>query len=161
MWLIEYDVFIPSTAAFVDVDFAHPSADLLIRSYSSQAEHPEWPNWHLAREMDTPMKYHGLVCAIRVSRELLDRVVAIGPRVKRLPYVESLYITLAMAPPALEVQKVETWSFAFNNRRPELEPIRGMRHYTADPSMWWHPVKNPGKQAQWHREIRESHSAGR
>ena len=148
-------MFIPSTAAFVDVDFAHPSADLLIQNYSSLAEDPKWPHWRLAREMDPPW-YHGLVCAVRVSRELLDRVVAIGPRVKRLPFIELLLITLAMAPPALEVQKVETWSLASNDRKRKLKPIRGMRHYTADPSMWWHPVKDLGRQAQWHREIRES-----
>ena len=80
-------------------------------------------------------------------------MVAIGPRVERLPFIESLFITMAMAPPALEVQKVETWSFSSQRRS---QPIRRMRHYTADPSMWWHPVKDLGLQALWHREIRES-----
>ena len=106
-WMIEEDVLVPTEAALLALDDAHPSSDLLaphhyvkrpgsgpdVAHWSGQRS---WPHWHLASGLVHPPLASSMVCAVRVSRALLSRVGHLAASRRRLLFCEMLFNTLAL-----------------------------------------------------------------
>ncbi len=77
-WIVEEDVFIPSPSILLQLDIDYPLADLLVESCSmidsgyQFASNQSWP-WtrHMPGLVFLPKRAHGMVCACRMSRQLI------------------------------------------------------------------------------------------
>ncbi len=77
VWFIEEDVFIPASSALIQLDRSFPFSDIVSASDCSINinEVSAWP-WgkHIPSSFLPPPYRGSMVCAIRVSRRLLDKV---------------------------------------------------------------------------------------
>lgn len=107
VWLVEEDVFLPTEATLLNMDLAHPEADLLSPHHHLRfADHApdvnhwsgerRWNHWERARG-HVPFPWaSSLVCAVRVSRALL---AAIDEHVRlrgKLFFCEVMFNSLAL-----------------------------------------------------------------
>jgi len=113
IWFIEDDVFIPTTATIRDIDAAYGlDADLVCASHTIKKHGDDgvyWSQWpKIEGRIDLPWAY-SMICAVRVSRALLDLVRDYAAQKGRLLFDEALFNTLALhndlrveTPPELE-----------------------------------------------------------
>jgi len=94
IWFIEEDVFLPRVDIITDIDKRFPDADLVAKQNVSQTEDPEFAWWFDADGMLKKPLYRSLVCASRLSRALLNKIVAFVQQNDRLIFIEILFNTI-------------------------------------------------------------------
>lgn len=139
IWFIEEDVFIPSKTTLPYLDDKYRSGDL-ITSPHDIIDSPENRWFYSKRAFEefedycAPPYAKSLVCAIRVSRKMMDCVEHYADFYNTLPFCEILFNTLAMKN-NLEIvipQELSTivfqkeWIFKYINRRYLYHPIKDM-----------------------------------
>ena len=147
IWLIEEDVFIPSPQALIDIDNqqASQSADLLSAKNEIFGTDTPLPKWHwkkLKGRIGLPWA-RSMICATRVSVELLAAIKAYAVKNKTLFLDEALFPTLALHH-QLEVATP-----------PELSTILYQVEWRVEqliPSNLYHPVKDFSE----HQRFREA-----
>jgi hypothetical protein len=146
VWLVEEDAFLPTEATLLNMDLAHPAADLLSPHHHLRfAEHApdvnhwsgerRWNHWERARG-HVPFPWaSSLVCAVRASRALLSAIATHAARHGRLFFCEVMFNSLALhaglvvaCPPALA--RHVTWRQTWDLSRP------------FHPAHVYHPMKN-------------------
>ena len=105
VWFIEEDVFIPTTTILKQISIKYPAADLLVSRHLSRIIDHDWPWWHVCDDesLATP-HYHAMICAVRMSRNLLQVIASYAKEKKKLIFVEVMLNTLA----AVNNLRVET-----------------------------------------------------
>jgi len=105
VWFVEEDVFIPTTTILKQISAKYPTADLLVNDHTPRIIDHTWSWWTVCDNgvIDTP-HYHSMVCATRVSRELLQVISAYAKEKKKLVFIEVMFNTLA----AINKMRVET-----------------------------------------------------
>jgi len=79
VWFVEDDVFIPARGTFREIDSKYVSADVVSPEYNINArgELDGWYWWKsVPRKLLPPPWAHSMVCAIRLSRPLLNSLAA-------------------------------------------------------------------------------------
>jgi len=100
IWFIEDDVFIPTTATIRDIDAAYGlDADLICASNTIKKHGDDgvyWSQWpKIEGRIDLPWAY-SMICAVRVSPDLLALVRDYAAEKGRLLFDEALFNTLAL-----------------------------------------------------------------
>ena len=97
IWFIEDDVFIPTKNTISNIDLRHPTADLLCPSneIKRDADNLDWHWRRLYEKVDLPWA-KSMICAVRVSKRMLDSVRVYASRHKTLFLDEALFNTLAL-----------------------------------------------------------------
>jgi hypothetical protein len=104
MWFIEDDVFLYSEKALLDIDQnpAYTNSDLLtatndIMIHNDESKWNEWWNhWvNIHDKISLPWS-HSMVCACRVSRNLLDKVIKYKQTRGHLFFIEAMFNTIAL-----------------------------------------------------------------
>ena len=96
VWFIEEDVFVPRESLFKELDDRYPTTDFIMKQHVKDTDDPSFEFWYDGDgKMERPF-YRSLVCATRVSRRLLDRVVELHDSKKTLVFIEIMFNTLAV-----------------------------------------------------------------
>ena len=105
VWFVEEDVFVPTTTILKQISVKYPTADLLVSDHSARIIDSSWSWWPVCDDgVIDPPHYHAMVCAIRVSRQLLQVVSSYVKEKKKLVFIEVMFNTLA----AINKMRVET-----------------------------------------------------
>ena len=97
IWMIEEDVFIPDVNTIYNIDVKYPESDLLCRSnkINRSGEIKTWSHFKkLVNKIELPWCY-SMICAVRVSKKLLELINAYAKEKKELLFCEALFNTLA------------------------------------------------------------------
>lgn len=95
VWFLEEDVFFNSEKVLLDIDRAY-GGDLLTAPYKksldgkTDEDGDEWL-WHKITVAFNPPYYHGMVCASRMSKALLEAIDAYAKENKSLFFLEALF----------------------------------------------------------------------
>jgi hypothetical protein len=95
VWFIEEDVLVPSIKTIPNIDAKYGSEDLLVASHISYEEEPLWLHWKEANFQINKPYYKSMVCAVRVSRKLLECIKTYVSNKKKLFFIELLFNTIA------------------------------------------------------------------
>ena len=97
VWFIEDDVFFHSEDTLLKIDAKYPDCDLLANSdFKPATNMNEWL-WSIIQiKLEGPY-YCGMMCAIRLSQNVLDRIRDYATLNKELFFLEALFPTLSKA----------------------------------------------------------------
>lgn len=97
IWFIEDDVFFLSEESIKDIDNQYTESDLLtaFHEVNESGEMYSWNHWvNVINKIELPW-CHSMVCACRMSRELMIKVDEYVKRHGQLYFIESIFNTLA------------------------------------------------------------------
>jgi len=143
IWFLEEDVFVPNTNTLSNIDNKYKYDDhVLLPSNESYSNNPKWIHWY---DKNNNIKmYRSMVCAIRVSRKMLEMIDTFVEMNEKLIFIEMLFNTIAYWT-NLKVQVISElttikWKHAYS-----IETIKGDHLY--------HPVKSIDTQKQWNLDL--------
>jgi len=95
VWFIEEDVYIPRNTLLLDIDTTYPDADLIAKQNVKKEDDPGFGWWHEADDttLEQPI-YRSMVCATRLSRALLNKIVDFVRMNDHLIFIEILFNTI-------------------------------------------------------------------
>ena len=137
VWFIEDDILIPSPNTIKEIDTKYGSAGIL--SASNELNTTGRLDWHWRQ---TRGKFHlpwakSMVCAVRLSRVLLEGVMAYVKKNKSLNFIEFLFHTIAghMGQDVQVVAELDSIVWRHDWSQTEI-----------DPTKLYHPVKGTAMQ---------------
>jgi hypothetical protein len=95
VWLIEDDVFFFSEQTIIDIDVKYPSYDLLANCDFKEGKYSDWLWSGIKINLQKPY-YSGMMCTIRISKELLKNIHIYACRNKKLFFIEALFPTITI-----------------------------------------------------------------
>jgi hypothetical protein len=95
VWFIEEDVFIPTETILKTISAKYPTTDLLVSEHNNRRVNHSWSWWPVADGFFSEPMFHAMVCAVRMSRTLLQAIAAFAKEKQRLVFIEILFNTLA------------------------------------------------------------------
>lgn len=144
VWFIEEDVFIPRPEIIGEIDAEYPDADLVCKQNVSHAEDPAFLWWHDADPMLQEPLYRSLVCACRISRALLDKVVKFVDKNNRLVFIEILFNTIVFQ---------DKMTLAMPQQLQKIIWRHDWTPDTVDDKHMFHPIKNTELQDSYRRRL--------
>jgi hypothetical protein len=95
VWFIEDDVFFYKEITIVNIDKKYKDADLLSKEVieNNEQNNKEW-YWECININHSPPYYHGMMCAVRMSRRLLSCIKEYATNNKSLYFLEALFPTI-------------------------------------------------------------------
>ena len=95
VWVFEDDVFFHSEQTLLNIDTQFGNSDLLSNSYGENIKgtNTDWL-WHAIDIKIPPPYYCAMVCCIRLSHELLNKIKEYAKEYKTLFFLEALFPTL-------------------------------------------------------------------
>lgn len=157
VWFIEDDVFVPAsnTLAKLDEKYKQYNADLLAKNLYKYDEKSRWVHWsreavrnNVASLFELPW-YHGLICAARFSKDLLEKIGKLASTHKTLCFIEVLFHTTAMS----NNMSVKACNELLTLKAPQGGKFDYERTLTKFSSnVLYHPIKN----RETHQVIREN-----
>jgi len=138
VWFCEEDVFFHSEKTLQNIDAQYPTSDLLSNkvSVNTTGERRSWL-WPRFQMHLPPPWYAAMICAIRMSRRLLDRLIAYADKYGSLCYCEALFPTLAKQSGLLYDTPTEMHTVVFKHEWTQTQPTH-----------IYHPIKDVGRHAQ-------------
>lgn len=94
VWFIEEDVFVPNVDLLTNLDKKYPDADLIAKQNVKEEDDPNFDWWFDGKGVLEEPLYRSLVCATRVSRKLLYRLVQFVNTHRRLAFIEIIFNTI-------------------------------------------------------------------
>jgi hypothetical protein len=96
VWFFEDDVFFYSESTLRQIDVQYPISHLLSNNLTVNltGEKNEW-HWYKINIHPPPPYYNGMMCCVRMSRELLDHIREYATEHKSLFFIEAMFPTLA------------------------------------------------------------------
>ena len=135
VWLLEDDVFLYDEHALVSIDEKHHCADLLtaFHEINETGEMYSWSHWvNVIHRIELPWA-HSMVCAMRVSKQLLKEIVNYKNKHGHLFFIESMFNTIAHQKNLLIENPVELstihWNTSWNRDDIDIKKL-------------YHPFKN-------------------
>jgi hypothetical protein len=141
-WLLEEDVFVPSTTTLASLDAKYPTGDLLCKEFHHLLHTPRdfQPGWHwawLKPQIHCPLPWAAtMICAARLSAALVHTIARYAATHRRLFLDEALFPTLALQA-KLDIQCIPELNhllFQDTTGTTDIHNIQQMCLY--------HPVKN-------------------
>lgn len=148
IWFIEEDVFIPNVNTIKNIDNKYKDADLLCKSRQLQKDNINWPHWKLVisqSRKELPFE-RSMICAIRVSRQMLHIIEKYADLHKTLFMDEALFNTLANYEKLYAISIPELSTIHFQNEW-KLNDININNLY--------HPIKDINKHNEFRKKMDE------
>ena len=96
VWVFEDDVFIPSVDTIINLHNSYSQYDLVTpNNFLKQDTLPDW-HWRNVFDKIEPPYYYSMVCAMGLSRAMLNKIKEYVDNNQRLFYQEVMFNTLAM-----------------------------------------------------------------
>lgn len=133
VWFMEDDVFINSENTLFNLDSQYPNSDLLAKKSTQQKFCSDWAHWKRIKVCFSPPYFKTMVCATRMSKEMLALIKQYAKKNKTLFFLEALFPTLA-----------KKYALQYNSPT-ELSTIAWRRVWTdqeINNSNIFHPLKN-------------------
>jgi len=151
VWFLEEDVFVPTLKTIPNIDESNKHADLLTNFNEVYFSHNNpnnssiwWQNWWLNEgKIDFPWA-HSMICAVRVSKKLLECILDFATKNRHLLFDELLFNTIALHNNLIIANPPELSNIVFSF--PDIIPDE------VNPDYLYHPIKNLCKQ----KELREN-----
>ena len=150
IWFIEEDVFIPSKTTIPDLDDKYKTGDLVTSSHSIM-ENINF-DWFFTKHTFEEFQYSieppyakSLICAIRVSKKMMDLIEEYADFYNILPFCETLFNTLALKNDLEVVTPEELSTIVF---RKDWEQKHINLHYL------YHPIKEMEIQLKYRTLVR-------
>lgn len=145
VWFLEDDVFVCQEATIQQIDEQYPASDILCASCSVNREgaYTDW-HWNQIRINFPPPYYWAMVCAVRMSRALLNAVRDYAEQNRTLFFLEALLPSLA------KKQKLKY------DTPPELRNIVYRHEWQLadiEKQSLYHPIKDLAQQAEFRRRL--------
>ena len=115
VWFIEEDVFIPRLTILDEMNARNPNTDLVTKQHVSEKDDPGFFWWFDAEEKMERPYYRSLVCAVRVSRRILEKVAKMAKEKRTVCFVETIFSTIAHQNNFSIVQAPELQSVIFRH----------------------------------------------
>ena len=152
VWMIEEDVFIPTIDTIYNIDTKHENSDLICRSNNviktCDKRRKVWDNMKkLINKIELPWNW-SMVCAIRVSKNLLACIEKYATEKKELLFCEALFNTLAIHNNLTINCICELSNIVYNNRQ-DLH----LNSELINKNYLYHPIKDIKKQKLLRSEI--------
>ena len=140
IWLLEDDVFIYDQYTLVNIDKKYgPHCDLLCNSTFSDEEPIGW-HWERISIKFPPPYFRGMVCACRISQQMILSLKNYAAENETLFFIEALFPTMAKhdsltfypSPPEfIHVTWNKAWDFPSDFHKPLIyHPIKNMHHFS-------------------------------
>jgi hypothetical protein len=142
VWFIEYDVYVPSLKAFLDVHKTamHDRSDLVVKDNIEVDSSWGHSNLRVARlHIDRPW-YHSLVCAAGLSRRLLSDVLEYTSTNHQLDFIEVLFNTIRHHKKYNLYRPHQFQTIQFHDKG-----HINCKDATTHSDMWYHPIKTQTK----------------
>lgn len=149
IWLIEEDVFVPTIDTLFEIDKKY-DGDLLSPSNIIKNDNiindKEWYCWrYVLKQIKMKPPYAcSMICAIRVSRNLMRLIDRYALKFKCLFLDEALFNTLCLKGNLKNINPVELSTVVYNNEW-KLEDIKATNLY--------HPIKNINTQYEYRERM--------
>lgn len=135
VWLLEDDVFLYDEKVLISIDEKHRQADLLtaFHEINETGEMYSWSHWvNVIHRIELPWA-HSMVCAMRVSKQLLKEIVNYKIKHGHLFFIESMFNTISHQNNLLIENPVELstihWNTCWNRDDIDIKKL-------------YHPMKN-------------------
>jgi hypothetical protein len=152
VWFIEDDVFIPQSGLISEIDQQHPHSDLITNRHNinNDGSLGAWKWWQtFPREILPPPWAHSMVCAVRLSKKLLQVLSEfVKDHKNSMKFIEYIFNTLALHN-NLEIRTINNLSGIRGPRLP-WTTFKLMR-----PHIFYHPVKSIDDQIKFRKELEE------
>ena len=135
VWLLEDDVFFHDETTLLNIDKKFPLDDLLSNSFleNSYEKKDDWYHWgRFNIEFPLP-HYRGMMCAVRLSKNLINKINEYAKKYNTLFFLEALFPTITIKN-----------NLKFNNPE-ELKEIHWKSEFEKNNILkanLYHPVKN-------------------
>lgn len=139
IWFVEQDVYVSSVEAIINIDTQYGyDADLLCKEHIIKPidDNLGWLWSRVYKKIPQPWA-RSMICAIRVSRTLLDKIEEYAHAHHRLFLDEAMFNTIALQSSLVVVTPSELSTIEF--RRP-------WKDHEIQPSNLYHPIKCPRRQ---------------
>jgi len=143
VWFLEEDVFIPNNKTIQNIDKKYDDADLLSNENAIKLSENDinchyWQHWYRNENKIAYPWAHSMICAIRVSKKLLNCIEYFVKNNKCLLFDELLFNTIALQNNLTIENPIELSNivFSFNDIIPD----------NINPDFLYHPIKNLSKQ---------------
>jgi hypothetical protein len=151
VWFIEEDVFVPRESLFKELDDRYPTTDFITKQHVKDSEYPAFEFWYDGDgRLERPF-YRSLVCATRVSRNMLNKVVELHDAHKTLVFIEIMFSTLAV-------------KYNMSIEKPnELQNIIFRHTWTEDTvnnNQFFHPVKDTSLHDTYRERLAQKAESG-
>jgi hypothetical protein len=95
VWFIEEDVFFNNEQTILDIDTKYPDSDLLSNGYSENinGDKSKW-HWRLIKIDIPPPYYCSMICAVRMSQQMLRSILHYTQTYKQLFFIEAMFSTI-------------------------------------------------------------------
>ena len=95
IWFMEDDAFFHSEQTLIDIDNKYTKSDLLSNEYVENltGDKSIW-HWRYVHIDIPPPYYKTMICAVRMSRELLQKIREYTQRYRRLFFIEAMFPTI-------------------------------------------------------------------
>ena len=140
IWFIEDDVFFFNEQTIVNIDNKYLDGDLLSNTVTQHCSHYigtptyDWGWWWHLIHIDLSLPYYrGMVCAVRMSKMLLSKIVAYVEKYNTFFFLEAMFPTLCDKNQLIH-HIPEELSFIIFRRDYSVEEIDSIHLY--------HPVKD-------------------
>jgi hypothetical protein len=93
VWFMEDDVFFYDETTIMNIDNKYPSFDILANCDFKEGNYSKWL-WNIIK-INLPKPYYsGMMCAIRLSKNVLDEIDKYASKNKCLFFIEALFPTI-------------------------------------------------------------------
>jgi hypothetical protein len=147
LWVFEDDVFIPSIESLVNLD-KYSNFDLV--APNNHRKNDDYLDWHWRHIIDKTRKpfYYSMVCAIGISKRLLEVIKEYNRENKKLFYLESMFNTLAMQKGLFVKTPIELSSIVWMGDW-------SINEFLLLPNNMFHPVKSINEHEDIRKDILE------
>ena len=95
VWFIEEDVFFNNEQTIADIDTKYPNSDLLSPGYGGNlmGDKSQW-HWRLIKIDIPPPYYCSMICAVRMSQQMLQKIRDYTQSYNQLFFIEAMFSTI-------------------------------------------------------------------
>ena len=95
VWFLEDDVFFYNEQTIADIDTKYPTSDLLSHGYGENrtGDKSQW-HWRMIKIDIHPPYYCTMVCAVRMSQQMLQKIRDYTQSYKQLFFIEAMFPTI-------------------------------------------------------------------
>lgn len=134
VWFIEDDVFLYDEQTLLEIDSKYDNSDLLSNTYKENinGDKNDW-NWRSIDIKFSPPYYCAMVCCVRLSSNLLSKIMDYANEHNTLFFLEALFPTMC---------KINNMKYDTPSEFKNIVYMKSYEYIDIDKSNLFHPVKD-------------------
>lgn len=152
-WIFEDDVFIPSIDTIINLDKKYHSYDLVTPNNFEKTNNAlDWHWKHIVDKIDPPY-YYSMVCAMGISKKMLNEIKEYVETNNKLFYIEAMFNTIAMKSKLSVISPLELKSVVWLGDW-------GINEWLLLPENVFHPLKSIDEHEYYRTTIQKAKDIG-